>query len=251
MQSTHETFTGVILRDTVYKDADKILTILARGKGIITAKARGAMKTGSPLAVGCQCFCYGEFTTYEYGGKLLVEKADVIDQFEGLRTDLASFALAGYVAELTEQFGVTDTPEDESLYRLVLNTLYALAYKPEIRRDKIKAAFELRLCSDCGFMPDLDGCMVCGTDEPIDPIFALESAQIFCRACFDGDEATFPLTPRLLDALRVVTTGELKKLLSFRLDAREGDIFCRLCEEYILLQIDPPESLKYYHSVKS
>lgn len=47
MQSTHETFTGVILRDTVYKDADKILTILARGKGIITAKARGAMKTGS------------------------------------------------------------------------------------------------------------------------------------------------------------------------------------------------------------
>ena len=37
MQSSHETFSGVVLRDTVYKDADKILTILARGKGVVTA----------------------------------------------------------------------------------------------------------------------------------------------------------------------------------------------------------------------
>ena len=249
MQSTHETFTGVVLRDTVYKDADKILTILARGKGVITAKARGVMKTGSPLSAGCQTFAFAEFTAYEYGGKLLIEKADVQDQFEGLRRDLPSYALAAYVAELAEQFGVTDTPEDDGLYRLVLNTLFALAYKPEIRRDKIKAAYELRLSSDMGFMPDLELCIECG-EEPKEPLFALESGQVFCKDHYSGEgEELFLLTPRLLSALREVTSCELKRLLSFRLDAEEGKTFCRIAEKYILLQIEYPESLKYYHTV--
>lgn len=249
MQSTHETFTGVVLRDTVYKDADKILTILARGKGIITAKARAVMKTGSPLSAGCQTFAFAEFTVYEYAGKLLIEKADVQDQFEGLRRDLASYALAAYVAELSEQFGVTDTPEDDGLYRLVLNTLFALAYKPEIRRDKIKAAFEWRLSSDMGFMPDLELCIECGED-PKEPLFALESGQIFCREHYHGGgEEVFLLTPRLLSAMRDVSACELKRLLAFRLDANEGKLFCSIAEKYILLQIEYPESLKYYHSI--
>ena len=249
MQSTHETFTGVVLRVTVYKESDKILTILARGKGIVTAKARGVMKSGSMLSAGCQTFAFSEFTVYEYGGKLLIERADVQDQFEGLRQDLSSFALAAYVAELAETFGATDTPEDESLYRLVLNTLFALAYRPAIRREKIKAAFELRLCADCGFAPDLDFCVVCGR-EPKEPLFALESGQIFCRECYEGgDEELFLLSPRLLAALKQALFADLRQFLSFRLDEREGAVFCEIAEKYVLLQTEIPESLKYYRSL--
>ncbi len=249
MQSTHETFTGVVLRDTVYKESDKILTILARGKGIVTAKARGVMKSGSMLSAGCQTFAFSEFTVYEYAGKLLIERADVQDQFEGLRSDLPSFALAAYVAELAEIFGATDTPEDESLFRLVLNTLFALAYRPAIRREKIKAAFELRLCADCGFAPDLDGCVVCGR-EPKEPLFALESGQIFCRDCYEGgDEELYLLSPRLLAALKKALFAELRQFLSFRLDEREGAVFCEIAEKYVLLQTELPESLKYYRSL--
>ena len=75
MQSSHETFSGVVLRDTVYKDADKILTILARGKGVVTAKARGVMKTGSQLSAGCQTFALAEFTVYDY----IVQVGNVFD----------------------------------------------------------------------------------------------------------------------------------------------------------------------------
>ncbi|MBR5742210.1 MAG: DNA repair protein RecO [Clostridia bacterium] len=249
MQSTHETFAGVVLRDTVYKESDKILTILARGKGVVTAKARGVMKSGSPLAAGCQTFAFSEFTVYEYGGKLLIEKADVQDQFEGLRSDLPSFALAAYVAELAEQFGATDTPEDESIFRLVLNTLFALAYRPAIRREKIKAAFELRLCADCGFAPDLDACVVCGR-EPAEPLFALESGQIFCKDCYEGsEEELFLLSPRLIAALRQALFADLRQFLSFRLDEREGAAFCEIAEKYVMLQTEIPESLKYYYSI--
>lgn len=249
MQSSHETFSGVVLRDTVYKDADKILTILARGKGVVTAKARGVMKTGSQLSAGCQTFALAEFTVYEYAGKLLIEKADVQDQFEGLRRDLPSYALAAYAAELAELFGVSDTPEDDRLYRLFLNTLFALSYKPAIRREKIKAAFEWRLAADAGFMPALSCCARCG-QEPAEPLFCLEAGQLFCREHAEYEEGlTFALTPRLLAALRTISTCEPGQLLSFRLDEEEGRTFCRLAEEYLLLQTDYPESLKYYHAV--
>ena len=207
------------------------------------------MKSGSMLSAGCQTFAFSEFTVYEYGGKLLIERADVQDQFEGLRSDLVSFSLAAYVAELAEMFGATDTPEDESLFRLVLNTLFALAYRPAIRREKIKAALELRLCADCGFAPDLDECIVCG-GEPKEPLFALESGQIFCRNCYEGgDEELFLLSPRLLSALKQALFADLRQFLSFRLDEREGAVFCEIAEEYILLQTETPDSLRYYRSL--
>jgi len=249
MQTTHETFQGLVLRDTVYKDSDKLLTVLAKGKGLLTLKARGAMKTAGTMAVGAQPFVFSEFTVYEFSGKLLVEKIDPIDQFEGLRSDLVSFALAGYFAELAELFGVSDTPEDEGLLRLLLNCLYALAYKPEINRQKIKAVFEMRLCSECGFAPDLECCAMCG-EEPDSPLFDPEAGQIFCKSCRpEGFGKVYSLTPRLLSALRQITTGELKKILAFKLGAEEGAAFCRLCEEYILMQTELPESLKYYKSI--
>jgi len=249
MQTTHETFQGLVLRDTVYKESDKLLTVLAKGKGLLTLKARGALKGTGAMAAGAQPFVFSEFTVYEFSGKLLIEKIDPIDQFEGLRKDLVSFALAGYFAELCELFGVSDTPEDEGLLRLLLNSLFALAYRPEINRQKIKGAFEMRLCAECGFAPDLECCAVCG-EEPRETLFDPEAGQLFCKACRpEGYGNVYPLTPRLLAALRQITAGELKKILAFRLDAEEGAAFCRLCEEYILLQTELPESLKYYKSV--
>ena len=45
---------GIILRETEYKDADKLLTVLTKDRGQLTLRARGIRSRSSKLKVGCQ-----------------------------------------------------------------------------------------------------------------------------------------------------------------------------------------------------
>ena len=43
---------GIVLRETEYKDNDKLLTVLTREDGLLTVKARGVKSRGSKLRSG-------------------------------------------------------------------------------------------------------------------------------------------------------------------------------------------------------
>ena len=45
---------ALVLRETAYKESDKILTLLTQEAGKLTASARGCRKKGSAIAAGCQ-----------------------------------------------------------------------------------------------------------------------------------------------------------------------------------------------------
>ena len=43
---------ALVLRETAYKESDKILTLLTQEAGKLTASGRGCRKKGSPVAAG-------------------------------------------------------------------------------------------------------------------------------------------------------------------------------------------------------
>ena len=45
---------ALVLRETAYKESDKILTLLTQEAGRLTASARGCRRKGSPIAAGSQ-----------------------------------------------------------------------------------------------------------------------------------------------------------------------------------------------------
>ena len=133
---------ALVLRETKYKEADKILTVLTEKGGKISLSARGVMRQNSKLSAACQLFAFSEMTLYENRGKWYVKEAQIIEQFLGLRSELGNFALAAYFVELLEAVSDSDMP-DGRLLSLGLNSLFALSnklYEPE----HIKAVFELR-----------------------------------------------------------------------------------------------------------
>ena len=134
---------GIVLRETNYKEADKILTVLTRDWGKRTVKARGCRRKNSKLTAASQLLVYSELTLSERGEFTTLTEADPLEQFWSVRQDLETLALASYfavVAEASAQEGET-CPE---LLSLLLNCLYALdtLKKP---RALVKAVFELRL----------------------------------------------------------------------------------------------------------
>ena len=61
----YKTFEGLVLRETEYRDADKLLTVLTRDAGKLTLKARGVRSNRSRLKGACQILTYSEFTVQE------------------------------------------------------------------------------------------------------------------------------------------------------------------------------------------
>ena len=85
---------GLVLRETVTRDADKILTVLTLDRGRLSVIARGARRKGSRVAAACQLLAYSEMTLYERGRWTMLDAADTIELFDGLRQDLTAQSLA-------------------------------------------------------------------------------------------------------------------------------------------------------------
>ena len=203
---------GLVLRETVTRDADKILTVLTPDRGRLSVIARGARRKGSRVAAACQLLAYSEMTLYEKGRWTMLDAADTIELFDGLRQDLTALSLAAYFAELTE--AVSDGSGD--VLPLLLNALYALSAlkKPP---QLVKPAFQFRLMALAGYEPMADGCALCGAPEPENPMLDVVHGVAHCGKCREKGGLSLPLTASGLAALRYVLYGDPRRLYSFSL----------------------------------
>ena len=88
--------TGLVLRETAYKDSSKILTVLTGNKGKLTVSARGALRKNSRLAAVTQLLAFSEMTLCLSRDRWTLTEAHSIEQFIGLRGELELLALKGW-----------------------------------------------------------------------------------------------------------------------------------------------------------
>ncbi len=237
---------GLVLRETAYKDWDKILTVMTEDYGKLTLKARGVRRNGSPLKAVCQLLACGEFTIQEYQGMYTIKEARSIELFVGLRDELELLSLGTYFAQVAELLSQEDAPTPE-LLSLTLNALYALS---KLRRPQllVKAAFELRAACQAGFTPELSGCQVCGGETP--DRFALTDGCLQCASCHGGDSIRMPITESVLTAMRYICCCDPGKLFSFRLSEESMAMLSGITESYLSTQLEKSFSaLDFYKSL--
>ena len=242
---------GIVLRETNYKEADKILTVLTRDWGKRTVKARGCRRKNSKLTAASQLLVYSELTLSERGEFTTLTEADPLEQFWSVRQDLDTLALASYFAEVAEasaQEGET-CPE---LLSLLLNCLYALdtLKKP---RALVKAVFELRLLCLTGYEPLLDACAVCGAPEPLRARLHLSQGVLCCADCRGrlGGGVSMPLSPGALAAARYIVSGPPKKLFSFALAEESLRRLGQATEAFLMTQQERGfRTLDYYKQLE-
>ena len=239
---------GLILREVRYKEADRILTVLTAGEGKLTVKARGALRKSSRIAAATQQLTYAELTLFENKGKYTVNEAVIKEGFAGLRMEIEKFALGAYFAECLELYAMEGEPAEE-LLQLGLNSLYALS-EGLAGRDKIKAAFEIRLACLSGYRPQLAACSCCGREEVEMPLLELDSGTVVCRGCRRPENGqTIPLSAASLQAMRYLTEAPTKKMLAFRLEPVDQGILSQAAERYFLRRSERSfRTLDYYRS---
>lgn len=179
-----ETFVtlGLVLKETRYKESDRILTILTPGLGVISASAQSSLRLKSKLFSACGLFCYSEFTLVPGRNMYTVREAAVKNVFHGISSSIEGMSLAMYLAEMAAALTPTGQEAEREL-RLLLNCLYMISeHKADLRA--IKAVFELRTMSECGFLPQLVCCRDCGTYDAGDAFYLdVQEGYLLCADC--------------------------------------------------------------------
>ena len=239
---------ALVLRETAYQDADKLLSLLTSEHGCLTARARGVRSRSSRLKAACQLLTDGEFTLLERQGRYTITEAVMLNPFQKLRDDLEKLSLGSYLAQLGETLSDADYASP-ALLRLLLCALDALA-----RQDRpqaiVKAAAELRLLCLSGYAPALEGCAVCGAPNP--DRFHVGAGALHCTGCKDGMEPglSLPLTPGALTAMRYICAAPLERLFSFHLGDDSAACLAQTVETYLLTQLERGFSaLDFYKSL--
>ena len=245
------TVKGLIVKETDFNEADKMLTIMTDSCGLIRAKASGIKSLKRKELSGAKPFLYSEFTLAQKGEYYSLREANILHSFLEIKNDLIHLALGFYILDILNNIGMENQP-NPSLLRLTLNTLFALNQKKKSPQ-LIKAAYEMKISDIEGFTPHTFECMECGDELEDAPFcyFNILDGGILCKNCCQLTERNIlKISKNTVNAINFILDSDIKNFLSFQLDEHSLAEFSMACERYFLTQSDfHPKTLDYYKKV--
>lgn len=256
----HFDIKGLVLRETPVRDNDRYLDILTAEMGRISVYGRGVRSFKSKNMEATLPLCYSNFTLERQKEDFIVlTEAEKLDYFNDSRLGLEINSLCMYVCELLRETALPGEAQGDIL-RLALNTLHALT-NSLYDRDIVKAAFELRLMSEIGYMPELGCCMGCGCGAEGDGYnLDIMNGSLLCQKCTEkkldspeeeGTKLILVLLSRAaVEAMRYIIRAPLTRLFSFRCDMSASAELSSACEQYTLNQMERSfPTLTFYRQV--
>jgi len=196
---------GVVLRTHKLGEADRIVSILTRGRGKVRAVAKGVRKTKSKFGARLEPTSHVALQLYEGRQLDIVTQAETIDHFPAIREDLDRLARASALLEAVDQVAREGERAPE-LYKMLVGALRTLANRTDAM---IVPGFFLKLLAVEGVAPMVDCCASCGTTDNLS-WFAFVEGGALCQKCRRGT----PLSPEALRLVRMVLGGQLGAALN-------------------------------------
>lgn len=170
---------ALVLRTRDYREADRLVTLLTREEGKVTAVARGVRKTKSKLSALVEPLTLGFFLLHRGKSLDTLIQGEIVKPYRKLREDLLLFAYGQYFCELCEGA----LPEREPSLPVFLLLLTALeALETDSQPARVARCFELNLLETLGYRPVMENCQHCGSSTgPF--YFDLTNDGLICNHC--------------------------------------------------------------------
>ncbi len=237
---------GIVIKQTNYGEADRMLTIFTEEYGIIKAAARGVRRMNSRRAAAAQFLCYCDFELFMTSSEISsVNNISVVDAFFPAGENIVILSLFTYISDIIIA-GMGYSNPDNRILKLFLNTLYMCAYKNfDVRM--AKSVFELRYMAYIGFLPMLGKCADCG--NPDIAYFDLNCGTV-CKECHGRHKDCIKISEDVYHAVCYILASEEKKMFSFRVSEKVLDELSKLTEKYTSFHLDRKFStLDYFKSM--
>ncbi len=224
------TVQGMVIHSLPVGEYDKRIVLLTRERGKIPAFAKGARRPNSPVMAAADPFVFGSFTLYEGRSSYTLKEASVTHHFAELASRQPGVYYGYYFLEIADYFGREGIDCTEEL-NLLYVTVKALL-NPAIDDRLVRCIFELRMLVIQGLMPQLNGCVLCGTEmeDPGAAWFSFEHHGILDPGCAGKVPDAKGISGQVLYAMRWIAASPLGKLYTFSL----GEETLRELEYYVL-----------------
>lgn len=251
-QDVKFTTDGLVIRENHLGESDRVISILTRDRGVISAFVTGARKPKSKNAASTALLSYSTFLITKSKEHYRVSETEVHSVFFGIRSDIERLSLAQYICELCRNLVPEELDESEDFLRLALNSLSFLE-KGKVDILLLKAIFELRIMTEAGFMPDLVGCRGCGLDTAKKIHLDCNGGEIVCDVCHAVEQSkgdTVELDRTTFTAMRHIVYSEFSKLFSFSIPSEHARYLSFVTEKYLLSQTGfKLKTLDFFHSL--
>lgn len=238
---------GLIIREyNGVGEADRFITVLTKEYGVVRAVARGARRIKSRAGGATALLMYSRLRLIAGRDNYIVEDAQPIETFFGLREEIGRTALAQYFCELAAALCPADEPAPDAL-RVLLYALHHLANNTRPQK-LLKAVVEWRLLSEAGYMPDLSACAACGK-EAEGMYLSLVDGQLFCPD--HRPPVSAPLSAGAIAAVRHAVNASAEKCCAFSLPEPSLSYFADAAEAFLKAQLNRGfKTLDFYHTIE-
>jgi DNA repair protein RecO (recombination protein O) len=207
---------ALVLRAVDFGESDRIVHLLVRDGGRVSAMAKGARRSVRRFGGTLDLFNHLRISIDRRRSAALarLDQATLIRSFTALRRDPARFALGCYLLELIGRLAPEDgvRADVQRLFEFVLAALNTVGRQvPDAR---LRALLELRALDALGLCPELERCVRCGRRPHPGVVlgFHVSDGGPVCAACGARLQGLLPVHPGTLRALQQGLRFDLDQL---------------------------------------
>jgi len=224
---------AVVLSTVDYGEADRLVVLLTRGRGKLTAFAAGARKSKRRFAGALESMTLLDAQLTERRGTTYrLDGAAVQRAFQGIRGELGRIARALHAVELCRELCRDHEPHQALFDRLVA---YLEALDGGQAGPTSLIAFELDALAQGGFQPRFDRCALCGGPLEGRTRFDPEHGGAVCERCAGRSRFGVLVEGGTIAALRALQEGSRTPL-----PAKERKVARELLNLFVAHQLGRP-----------
>jgi DNA repair protein RecO (recombination protein O) len=177
---------AIVLRKYDLRETSLLVNFFTRDYGKISGELKGIRKDPRKFASSLAPFSHNDIIFYHKRNSSvhLVSQADLVNDFSGIRHELAKITAASLIVELIDGI-MAQEDKNEEVFDLAMTALGELSGYTD--PDKVMTIFKIKVLSLSGFRPHLDFCVSCLGHVPGVAKFSLGLGGLLCQKCGPKD----------------------------------------------------------------
>lgn len=206
---------AVVIGTKNWGEADKMLTLFTRERGLVRAAAFGARRPRSHLAGVTQMFSYIEAQLTE-GRRVDTLKHGLLkEHYRGITEDLAAMAYGSFVAEVLREF-LPEGEREEDIFSILLAALDSFgARSPRL----MALTAVLKIMEHTGLQLQYGRCVRCGKVIEGDAFFSGFEGGALCASC-GGEMNAAPFYAKERETIELLLDFDFKSKEPLRLNGK-------------------------------
>jgi len=236
---------AINLKSYNLSEADKIVVMYSKEKGLIKGVAKGVKKPKSKLGARMDLLVANKLMLYKGKNLDTICQAEALNTFNKTRQNMDKIFYSIYITEVVNNFGVENDPCSKETYDLLYKALEKIADaedKVGILIAVIK--FQLKMMVISGFGIELDTCLCCAElIKEENMYFSPKMGGIICKSCNETLSVPAVMHFKLRDFLSAMLQFDFDFKSEY--DEKANEKVCMVCFELLKDYINLHSSRKF------